>query len=160
MQFSKARAAGRALPVILVALGFALATPHLAIAHETDQFTVPPGREFADLSDYFTRWAYKAVDEGVKATNSKIKNAQDAGWTEAALELSESPDEIAASVNRQFPIALVLIETLDVKTTASPSWRARNPGRVVGYKPFIGVRKHAESLLDPFRAWQCATDRA
>jgi ankyrin repeat protein len=51
------------------------------------------------------------------------------------------------------------IEEWDVKVQ-SASWKEKFPGRVVGYKPFIGVRKHAEFSLDPFRAWQCATIKA
>src|SRR5688500_4707514 len=147
------------LVVVLASRTRVLAASGRVLAHETDQVTVPLGREFADVGAYLTRWAYQAVEGGVRATNSKIKNASDAGWHDAAKEISESPDEIAASVNRQFPIALLLIEGLDIKVR-SAEWEARYPGRVVGYKPMIGVRKHAESLLDPFRAWQCATLRA
>ncbi|MGB7159449.1 MAG: ankyrin repeat domain-containing protein, partial [Tepidisphaeraceae bacterium] len=130
-----------------------------AIAHETDQFTVPAGREFADLGNALSRWAYRAVETGVNRTNTKIQGAVRDKRDPESLKKLQSPDEVAAAVNAAFPPALLLIEQWDVNVQSAKS-KANFPGRVVGYKPFIGVRKHAEFALDPFRAWNCATIKA
>src|SRR5262245_55831415 len=58
---------------VVVAIFLAGAVP--AFAHETDQFTVPPDREFADIGNTITRWAYRAVEAGVDRTNSRIRDA-------------------------------------------------------------------------------------
>ena len=50
----------RAAAALALALALAAGTP--ALAHETDQYTLPVGREFADLGPHFSRIAYDAVD--------------------------------------------------------------------------------------------------
>ncbi|HEV2295061.1 MAG TPA: ankyrin repeat domain-containing protein [Tepidisphaeraceae bacterium] len=129
-----------------------------AFSHETDQFTVPPDREFADLGPTLTRWAYRAIESGVARTNTRIELAIKAKRADS-VERFQQPDEIAMAVNAAFPPALFSIEEWDKKVQSRRA-RERFPGRVVGYKPFIGVRKHAEFSLDPFRAWNCATIKA
>lgn len=125
-----------------------------AAAHETDQFTIPPSREFADYGPYFNSWVYAAIERGVEKTNSKIKMASERRFWD--VEQMQSPDEIARSVNSQFPSALFLIEGLD-KMALSPQTREQYPGRITGYKPDRGVRKYVELPLNPFNAWGCAT---
>ncbi|MDQ3439771.1 MAG: ankyrin repeat domain-containing protein, partial [Planctomycetota bacterium] len=136
-----------------------LASAIPALAHETDQFTVPPGREFADIGDTLTIWSYRAVKSGVDRTNNKIRSAIKAKRGEDSLKKLQSPPEIAMAVNAAFPPALFSIEDWDKRVQAAGA-KDNFPGRVVGYKPFIGVRKHAEFSLDPFRSWNCATIRA
>src|SRR5204863_5764267 len=58
-----------------------------ASAHETDQFTLPMGREFADLGRYFNNWCYAAVEKGVDKTNEKI---------DLALRQHSSKSELAS----------------------------------------------------------------
>jgi ankyrin repeat protein len=144
--------------------GFVVALLTLAgaipvFAHETDQFTVPPGREFADIGDTLTVWAYRAVDSGVDRTNNKIKAAIKEKRGEETLNKLQAPMRVAMAVNAAFPPALFAIEDWD-KRVQEAGAKDNFPGRVVGYKPFIGVRRHAEFSLDPFRAWNCATIRA
>ena len=130
-----------------------------AFAHETDQFTVPPGREFADIGDTLTVWSYRAVKSGVDRTNNKIRAAIKEKRGPDSLKKLQAPAEVAMAVNAAFPPALFAIEDWD-KRVQEPGAKDNFPGRVVGYKPFIGVRRHAEFSLDPFRAWNCATIRA
>ncbi len=137
-----------------LALVLALALP--ATAHETDQYTVPAAREFADIGDSLTRLAYKAIEGGVAKTNDRIRSAIKSKRSPAQYQ---TPEEIASAVRSEFPIALVLIESLD-KTVNAPTTVAKYPGRIVGYKPAIGVRKYVEFQLNPLRAWQCATIKA
>src|SRR6267142_1329065 len=51
----------------------ALLLASTAPAHETDQFTLPLGREFADLKDFFTQWVYDTMERAVTKTNEKIR---------------------------------------------------------------------------------------
>ena len=44
-----------------------------AQAHETDQYTTPIGRTFADLGPYFSRWVYGAIDHGCEKLNDRIR---------------------------------------------------------------------------------------
>ena len=65
--------------VSVVALSLTMSRAPLALGHETDQFTPPAGREFADIGDELTKTAYTAVDRGVNKINAKIKGEIDAG---------------------------------------------------------------------------------
>ena len=77
--------------------------------HETDQFTIPPGREFADVGPMLSRWMYDRIDDAARRTNEKIRSAVDRGSTSELGDL-HSPDEIAAAVNHEFPWAMDVIE--------------------------------------------------
>ena len=41
-------------------------------AHETDQFTVPVGKRFADLGDYLAQTAYDTIDGAVRGSTTRI----------------------------------------------------------------------------------------
>ncbi|HYO08958.1 MAG TPA: ankyrin repeat domain-containing protein [Tepidisphaeraceae bacterium] len=154
---SPRRRAAWLLAIALVVVSPVATLP--VVAHETDQYTLPPGREFADLSDYLTRYVYNTLAKGVERQNSRIKDALAKGAKAEELKNLQSPDELAASVNKQFPVALFFINGLD-ELTARPAFRADYPGRIVGYKPSAGVRKHVDIPLNPLNAWGCATIRA
>ena len=77
-----------------------------AVGHETDQYTMPAGREFADIGDYLTKYMYDAVKGGVDRQNSRINRALDGGEKGKTMDDLESVDQLASSVNRQFPVAL------------------------------------------------------
>jgi ankyrin repeat protein len=128
-----------------------------AIAHETDQYTIPAGREFADLGRYLTKFFYDAIEKGVEKQNKRIREAQHFGGKEAAAAVSA--DELAFTVNAQFPIALVLIDDLDKLTTGN-SIKLEYPGKLVGYKDSRELRKHVDLPLNPFNSWECATFQA
>jgi hypothetical protein len=48
-----------------------------AAAHETDQYTLPVGREFADLGPHFSRVVHGALVTAVDRTNKAIKLSLD-----------------------------------------------------------------------------------
>ena len=135
-----------------------VAAPNVA-GHETDQYTLPPQRQFAEVGGYLTRYMYDAVAKGADAQNSRIRSAVNSHARAAEVEKLQSPDDIVATVNAQFPVALFFIEGLD-RTMLSSSTAVRYPGSVIGYKPFVGVRKNVDIGINPFRAWNCATIRA
>ena len=102
------------------ALALSLAT-FLALplpAHETDQFTLPPARQFADLGDYFTHWAYGLLQHAVDRTNRDIQSAIDNHHSAESLIELQSPDHIANAVNREIPWAMDLIEGLERQLNA------------------------------------------
>src|SRR5688572_27528038 len=95
-QMSSLTRAGLALALVFAA------TSGPVLAHETDQFTVPPDREFADIGQTLTRWAYRAVRSGVDRTNNRIRSAVKAKRPEDVKKL-QAPDEVAMAVNAAFP---------------------------------------------------------
>ncbi|HEV8606335.1 MAG TPA: ankyrin repeat domain-containing protein [Tepidisphaeraceae bacterium] len=103
-----------------------------ALAHETDQFILPPYRQFADLSDVFTHWAYDLLERAVEKTNSEIHQPLAEG-NEKRLEQLYSQDHMVLAVNGQFPWAGEVIEGLD-HMLQSDQARARYPGLVVSHK--------------------------
>jgi hypothetical protein len=144
-----------AAAAIALALG---AMPLPAIAHETDQFTVPPTREFADLGDYLTGFAFQSVSRGVDKTNARIREAVNRKAFEKEIAELQSPDVIAGAVNKEFPVALFLIDSLD-KMSQTAEAHHKYPGRVVGYKK-ASVRKYVDLSINPFKAWECGTIKA
>ena len=146
----------RAITVFLLVVA---AANSYAVGHETDQFTLPPRRQFADVGPYLTRLVYDAVAKGAQQQNNRIRAALGSRPKNGEIEKLQSPEAIADAVNGQYTAALFFIEGLDKTMTASAT-AARYPGRVVGYKPFVGIRKNIDIGLNPFRAWNCATIQA
>src|SRR5438477_11494627 len=93
----------QARPMVLALLALAIVAllAATAKAHETDQYTLPRGREFADLSDYLTHQAYTAVSRGVEKQNSRIRSAVETKDAREAERL-QSNDDLAGAVNEQF----------------------------------------------------------
>src|SRR5438132_13422624 len=104
--------------VVLVALALVCALALPAKAHETDQYTFPLNRQFADLGPYLTAYFYDAIDRGVTKTNDRIRVAVHSG-DRKAIEKLHSPEVMAEAVNHEFPVALFFIEGLDKTLTAS-----------------------------------------
>jgi hypothetical protein len=138
----------KALPVILGLMAFA----PLLRAHETDQFTVPPDRQFADLGDYFNRWAYIAISHGVEQANAKIREAADRHAPPTVMADLQSTSRVTMAVRNQWPWSVTQIETFE-QVLRSPEMRRRYPGRVVSYgERFNGVYLWAFFPLD-IRGW-------
>jgi len=75
MRFHHSNAARRfllQLVIVWTAALFALG-PSMMSAHETDQYTLPVGREFADLGPHFSAAVYEAIVQAVDRTNAAIK---------------------------------------------------------------------------------------
>src|SRR5687768_17558206 len=89
-------------------------------AHETDQHTLPLNREFVDLGDHITDIVYGAIERGVVKVNARIDTWTKAGDTNSIKQL-QTADEIAGAINREFPIALLLIEGLDKQGLSNKS---------------------------------------
>jgi len=135
-----------------------LATP--VRGHETDQFTLPAGREFVDMGRWFSDWTYRHINGGVQKTNRKIKQAIEMGRGAREIEELTSADEIVKAVNSEFPDAYSEIEGLDNLANSSAMMK-RYPGLVVGYEEQFGnIFQHVHFPLDPrqlFRIWHAST---
>lgn len=129
-------------------LGLAALVP----AHETDQFTVPPGRNFADLGDYLNRWAYDAIERGRTVANARIREAIEKHAPPQEVANLQSPERVTLAVREQWPWSVSQIEKFEA-TLASPQMQSQFPGRVVAYADrWNGVYKFAFFPLD-YRGW-------
>ena len=133
-----------------------------AAAHETDQYSLPPGRRFVDRGDALTRRFYGALERAVASLNERIAAAERAGHAARAKRL-RGPGAIARAVNGEFPWAMDVIEGLEHRLSARET-RARHPGRLVGYKNMLdNIYQGAHFPLDPrqfFRIWLGSTFKA
>lgn len=141
-----------------IVLVCALAAP--ATAHETDQFTVPVGKRFADLGDHFTEITYDAIEAAVEKTNANIRRAQEAHRSAAYIRHMQSPAKVTAAVFGEFVPAFFLIEGLENMAHSRAVMR-KYPGRIVGYRETIrNIYQHVHFPLDPrqlFRMWHAST---
>ena len=148
-------------PFVLVLL---ILQPLTVAAHETDQYTLPVGREFADLGPYFSRIVHDAVVEAMNTTNAAIKRSLHEGRaTNRTLRL-QSADSISGEVYGKLFAAFPTNETLDANLSREPL-RARYPGLIVRYAPEQSIYDDPLLLLDLtklirvlFRASTVSTD--
>jgi hypothetical protein len=121
--------------IALIALAVLAPQPLAAQAHETDQDTLPLGRQFADLGVALSRIVQGAIVAAVNQTNAAIKGSlrDDGRPTERTARL-QSADWIAGAVWEQLFAAFPTNEGLDI-TLAGEAMRARYPGLVTAYRP-------------------------
>lgn len=129
-----------AFVLVFVPLVLGCLPPTPAAASETDQFTMPVGREFADLGDFFTRWMHGKVERAVERTNARIDQLQAEGRAEDAAALG-TPEAIADAVNAEFPWAGEVIGMVDV-AVQSEALRRRYPGKLPAYRPQVTIRQY------------------
>src|SRR5687767_2330219 len=79
---------------VCIALTILLCGPTASRAHETDQYTLPGGREFADVGDALTARFYRVIAEGVEKANATIRKN---GGNAPSVQSSEG---IASVVNK------------------------------------------------------------
>jgi ankyrin repeat protein len=131
-------------------------------AHETDQYTLPPDRSFANLADHFTTWAYDTINAAVKKVNDRIRRCIAEGSQPSRLQQLQSADEIAKAVFDETTPAYFLIEGLEVELHSS-DLSNQYPGQLVAYKEqFTNIYQHVHFILDPrqfFRIWHASTFR-
>lgn len=99
-----------------------------ALAHETDQYTLPVGREFADLGPYLSHTVEAAVRVAARRTNDQIDAALSSERPDTALALQTS-DYLASMVWAELFRAFPTNELLDAELQ-SPSVGQRFPGLV------------------------------
>jgi hypothetical protein len=142
-------AAPKALNFIArLALALLVLRSAAALGHETDQYTLPVGRQFADLGPYFSHTVHGAIVAAVKQTNAAIKRSlrHDQRPTERTLRL-QSADQMAGEVWAQLFAAFPMNEILD-RSLARAGLRAQYPGLIVSYAPEQSIYDDPLLLLD------------
>ncbi|MHC4414972.1 MAG: ankyrin repeat domain-containing protein [Planctomycetota bacterium] len=125
-----------------------------ATAHETDQFTVPAGKMFADIGDDLTVLYHDKIEQAVKKANDKIRRAQEAGRDPSYLTYLRDPETLTNTVYYELDSAFYAIESCESMVHSSCA-RKRFPGRVVGYRESIrNIYQHVHFFLDPRQFWR------
>ena len=139
-------AATAKVALVLVAL-----LSSIAPAHETDQYTLPVGRELADLGPHLTRVVHGAIVDAVSETNAAIKRSlveapaiRDGRRTDATSPL-QSADYIAGKLWLQLFAAFPMNETLD---SGLAGMHARYPGLITAYRPEQSIYDDPLLVLD------------
>ena len=81
-----------------------------ALGHETDQFTTPIGREFADLGPFLNQWAYDLLDDGVNKTNAEIHAVIEIGNDPASIQ---TPEYLITNIHNSLPWSVHQIENFE-----------------------------------------------
>lgn len=134
------RAAGLA-----IALALAHAAP--ALAHESEQYTLPVGRDFADLGPYFSRIVFDAIVGATARANDAIADVVEGGESSASLQQLQSADYIAGKVWEQLFIALPTNELLDLQLASDPV-RAQFPGLITVHQPARSIYNDPLLVID------------
>ncbi|MCB9844774.1 MAG: ankyrin repeat domain-containing protein [Phycisphaeraceae bacterium] len=116
-------------------------------ATETDQFTMPNGKVFADLKPYFTRMVYDNLVGARDKLNAHIESSLKHDPTGKHAEFWHEPEEVAETVRREFPQAQLVIEGLE-RRLYQGGFLERYPGHIVAYKEWKSIYS-GRSLLDP-----------
>ncbi len=117
-----------------LALAFLALQSSAAVAHETDQYTLPVGREFADLGPHFSRVVHAAIVEAVNGTNATIKRSLRDNRSADETARLQSAELIANEVWLHLYLAFPTNELLD-GGLVSERVRARYPGLITAYRP-------------------------
>ena len=131
---------------MLLAIAALLAPCQPAVSHETDQYTLPAGRDFADLGPYFSSLFEAAVRAAVARTNDDIDAALASGRTDSALA-EQSSDHVAGEVWAELFRTFPTNELLD-GSLLSEALRSRYPGLVTLHWPVPSIYDQPLLLLD------------
>jgi hypothetical protein len=152
MMCLEARLSGRftwrlALQSILAAfLMVALLPVPKAAAHETDQFTMPLDRPFADMGDWLDTVHYHALEHAAGQLNKEVTAAmaeKDPARREAEFRRIREPLHVAEVVEESFDDAF--FEIVDVEYALREDWaKEAYPGQITIYRasPWIYFRSH------------------
>jgi hypothetical protein len=116
-------------------------------AHESEQYTLPVGRDFADLGPYFTRIMYNAIVGAVAETNAAIEAAVESGRPAKEVKQLQSDDFVAQKVWEHIFAAIPTNELLDA-TLISPPVVAQYPGLVTMYRPVNSIYDDPLLVID------------
>jgi len=135
-----------ALAMIVLSCGAAV-TPRAA-AHETDQYSVPLGREYADLNGYFSDALRDTLERAVLTLNGQIAGTLVNGRPTAATARLQSPEVVMRTVYHAMPLWVTWVEPLEGRLL-SPEIRNRYPGLLTVYHPPAWIYHHPALLVDP-----------
>jgi ankyrin repeat protein len=136
---------------MLLALGGLLLASPPVRSHESEQYTLPVGRNFADLGPYFSRIFYDAIVGAVAETNAAISATLNGQQTAQPLSELQSADFIAGKVWEHLFAAIPALELLDVELV-SESVQLRFPGLVTMYRPVESIYDDPLLVVDLTKA--------
>jgi Ankyrin repeats (3 copies) len=135
--------------VVSCTVGAAYLAP--AGAHESEQYTLPVGRQFADLGPYFSRIVYDAIVGAVAETNSEIAaTLEERPGSKSLVELHSS-DYIAGKVWDHVFGAIPTNELLDAQLVSEPV-QSQFPGLVTMYRPVESIYDDPLLVIDLTKA--------
>ena len=116
-------------------------------AHESEQYTLPVGREFADLGPYLSRIVYDAIVAAVAQTNAEIAKATETGEPVLPLNELQSADFIAGKVSEHLFMAIPTNELLDLRLGSEPVL-SQYPGLVTVHQPARSIYNDPLLVID------------
>jgi hypothetical protein len=122
-----------------------------AAAHESEQYSLPIGRDFADLGPYLTQIVHGAIVDAVAQTNDAIAEAIANGEPPRKIEELRSGVHIASKVWEFIFVAIPANELLDLALASEPV-KARYPGLVTMYRPPMSIYDDALLVVDLTKA--------
>ena len=137
----------RGLPAAVVAVVALLPLPP-ALAHESDQYSLPVGRDFADLGPYLTNIIHRAIVDAVAHNNDAVDEAIARGEPSRKIEELQSGAYIASKVWEFIFVAVPANEVLDLILASEPV-KARHPGLITMYRPPVSIYDDALLVVDP-----------
>lgn len=144
----------RRLCAASLAAGLLLAAGTAAHAHESEQYTLPAGRDFADLGPLLSHRVLSAIRGAVADTNAAIDQALESNASSWQLQNLQSADYVAAQVWGRLFATFPANELLDLGLISATT-RAMYPGLVTMYRPVESIYDDPWLLIDlskPVRA--------
>ncbi len=145
-----------------VVLGLTLGAP--VAAHETDQFTVPQGKMFADIGPELSKIYYKGIDAAVRNLNGRISHALAKDRGPSYIAYLQSPETLTTNVYDEYAAAWFMIQGVESMVHTDRAMKAKHPGRMVGYWESIhNIFTGVYFPLDPrqlFRLFHACTMKA
>ena len=141
-----------AVALVMVTAGLAASAPW-ARGDETDQFTLPPDAEFADLGPFFSRVHYEVLEALVAETNEQVRKAQRIGDPEKRrrrIDALHSPKRLAGFVRGRFGPGFFEMRDLE-SVLRIRKLRDRHPGQVTLYSTPKWIYFYAHLPIDPRR---------
>lgn len=135
----------------VLAASLLLAHGTAARAHESEQYTLPAGRDFADLGPQLSRSFVAAIRVAVARTNAAIDAALDDDASSSRLQSLQSASHVAAQVWGSIFTTYPINELLDLGLI-SPATQARYPGLVTMYRPVQSIYDDPLLVLDVSKA--------
>ncbi len=116
-------------------------------AHESEQYTLPAGRDFADLGPLLSRNFLAAIRDAVARTNAEIDSALAAGNVLGKVQALQSADHVTGLVVAHLFATFPTNELLDLGLLSSAT-RASYPGLVTMYRPVESIYDDPLLVLD------------
>jgi hypothetical protein len=139
------------LAALLATCGLALIPASPAQAHESEQYTLPVGRQFADLGPYFSRIFHDAIVGAVAETNAAIRTTLEGQPTATPLAELQSSEFIAGKVWEHVFAAIPANELLDAQLLSEPV-QSQFPGLVTMYRPIQSIYDDPLLVIDLTKA--------